>query len=130
MSFVHVSIRTSDIERSIAFYKGYFGMELEKRRDIHANNAEIAFMKEPGSGFSLELTWYKDQKRFSQASYEDRLFDHLAFTLNDMDATINRMRKAGVKITDEPFTLGPGSSKLAFIEDPDGTLIELIERKG
>jgi len=130
MVFVHVSVRTSDMDRSIEFYRRYFGMELEKRREIPANDAEIAFLKDSGSDFSLELTYYKDQRRFEQAPYEERVFDHLAFTVKDLDGTIARMRKAGVKITDEPFMLGPGGNRLAFIEDPDGTLIELIERKG
>jgi len=130
MVFEHVSVRTSDMERSIGFYKRFFGMELEKRREIPANKAEIAFLKDSGSDFSLELTCFKGQRRFEQAPYEERVFDHLAFTVKDMDGTIVRMRKAGVKITDEPFTLGPGGNMLAFVEDPDGTLIEIIERKG
>lgn len=129
MTCSHVSIRTSDIERSIRFYGSYFGMKLVTRREIKSNNAEIAFLESQGTNFRLELTWFKGQKRFEQAEYEDRVFDHLAFAVEDMDGTIERMRADKVTITDEPFTLGATGSMIAFIEDPDGTLIELIERK-
>ena len=129
MTFLHVSIRTGDMERSIGFYERHFGMKLVSRREIPSNNAEIAFLEGEGSGFRLELTRYMAQKRFEQAAYEHRLFDHLAFSVGGMDAAIGRMRADGVTITDEPFVLGPGGSRIAFVEDPDGTLIELIEKK-
>jgi catechol 2,3-dioxygenase-like lactoylglutathione lyase family enzyme len=53
----------------------------------------------------------------------------LAFEVENMQKTIAIIRQNKVTITDEPYTLGPGGSTIAFIEDPDGTLIELIERK-
>jgi len=128
--FAHVSIRTSDMERSIKFYVTFFGMRVATRGEIPINDAEIAFLESPGTDFRLELTWYKNQKKFDQPRYEERLFDHLAFTVDKMDNVIAEMRKAGVTITDEPFTLGGSGSRIAFIEDPDGTLIELIEKRG
>lgn len=129
MAFVHVSIRASDLDRSIRFYEKNFGMKLASRRPIPQNNAEIAFLEGEGAGFRLELTWFKSQRKFEQAAYEDRLFDHLAFTVTGIDDMVARMKKAGVTVTDEPFTLGAGGSRIAFIEDPDGTLIELIEKR-
>lgn len=129
MTFVHVSIRTNDMDTSIKFYQDYFGMHLDRRKTIEANNAEIAFLKDQGGDFALEITWYKDQKEFKQAEYEDRAWDHLAFTVDDMGSIITRMKEDGVTITDEPFHLGPGGPYIAFIEDPVGVLIELIERK-
>lgn len=129
MSFVHVSIRTSDLARAIRFYEQYFGMSLATRRVIPGNNAEIAFLEGEDTNFRLEITHYRSQQRFEQAEYEHRVFDHLAFTVDDMDALISRLREAGVTITDEPFILGPGGPRIAFIEDPDGVLIELIERR-
>lgn len=127
--FAHVSIRTSDMERSIRFYECYFGMRLASRRPIPQNRAEIAFLESEGTPFRLELTRYQDQRRFEQAVYEHRLFDHLAFSVTGMDAIIARMKGEGVNVTDEPFNLGSGGSRIAFIEDPDGTLIELIEKR-
>lgn len=128
--FVHASIRTSNMERSIDFYTRLLGLTVLSRREIPRNNAEIAFLQDPqANGAKLELTFYRDQKKFSQADYEDRVFDHLAFEVKDMNRTIQAMRKAKVIITDEPFKLSPTGSLIAFVEDPDGTLIELIERK-
>ena len=127
--FVHASIRTSNMERSIDFYSKFFGLRLLSRRDMKQNKAEIAFLQDPnGEGCTLELTFYSEQKKFNQPDYEDRLFDHLAFEVRDMNKTVEALRKEKVTITDEPFKLESGTV-IAFIEDPDGTLIELIERK-
>ena len=126
--FVHTCIRSSSIDRSIEFYTRFLGLKLVSRREIPQNNAEIAFLRDPqAKGFMLELTFYRNQKKFIQADYEDRVFDHLAFEVKDMEKTINEMRNQKVAITDEPFKLSPAGSMIAFVEDPDGTLIELIE---
>jgi lactoylglutathione lyase len=128
MVFVHTSIRTSDMERSINFYTKLLGLKLVSRREIRQNNAEIAFLRDPEArGATLELTFYRNQKKFSQADYEDRVFDHIAFEVKNMAKTIAEMREAKVTITDEPFRLGESGSLVAFVEDPDGTLIELIQ---
>lgn len=128
--FVHTSIRTSGMDRSIDFYTRLMGLKLLGRREIPQNNAEIAFLQDPeGKGSKLELTFYRKQKKFIQAEYEDRVFDHVAFDIKDMKKTITLLRKNKVTVTDEPYQLSPGGSYIAFIEDPDGTLIELIERK-
>jgi lactoylglutathione lyase len=128
--FVHTSIRTSNIDRSIDFYTRIMGLKLLNRHEIPQNNAEIAFLQDPeGKGAKLELTFYRKQKRFIQADYEDRIFDHIAFEVKNMEQTISTMWKEKITITDEPFKLGPTGALIAFIEDPDGTLIELIERK-
>jgi lactoylglutathione lyase len=128
--FVHASIRTSNMDRSIEFYTKLLELKLISRREIVQNNAEIAFLQnpEPG-GASVELTFYRNQTRFLQANYEDRVFDHLAFEVEDIVKTVKSMRQAGIAITDEPFRLSPAGSLIAFVEDPDGTLIELIEKK-
>jgi lactoylglutathione lyase len=114
------------MEKSIQFYETYLGLKLVSRKEIPSNDAEIAFLESEGTDFKLELTWYKSQQKFMQADYEQRLFDHLAFSVEDMDSIIERMRTDGVTITDEPFTLGPTGSRIAFVEDPEGVLIELI----
>ena len=127
MTFTHVSVRTSDMDRSVNFYLEHLGMKLIRRREIPQNNAEIAFLGDEGSDFSLELTQYRDQERFEQAEYGNRLFDHLAFHVDDLRGLVDRIRRSGFTVTDPPFELSPGRW-LAFIEDPDGTLIELIQK--
>jgi lactoylglutathione lyase len=128
--FVHASIRTSNMDRSIDFYTRLLSLTLVNRREIPQNDAEIAFLRDPQSkGCTLELTFYRKQKKFTQPDYEDRVFDHLAFEVKDMANTIDAMRNEKITITDEPFKLSPTGSLIAFVEDPDGTLIELIEKK-
>ena len=127
--FVHASIRTSNMERSIDFYSRFLGLKLLSRHEIKKTNAEIAFLQDPkAEGCKLELTLYRNQLKFSQPEYEDRLFDHLGFEVADINKTIAAMRKEKITITDEPFKFNPNTT-IAFIEDPDGTLIELIEHK-
>ena len=128
--FVHTSIRTSNMDRSIDFYTGLMGLKLLSKHEIKQTDAEIAFLQDPeGKGAKLELTYYRKQRKFIQADYEDRLFDHIAFEIKDMDKIISKLRSEKITITDEPYRLGPTGPLIAFIEDPDGTLIELIERK-
>jgi lactoylglutathione lyase len=118
------------MDRSIDFYTRLMGLKLQNRREIPQNDAEIAFLQDPqGKGAKLELTFYRRQKKFSQAEYEDRVFDHLAFEVSDVKRTVAALRNENITIADEPFKLGPFGPLIAFIEDPDGTLIELIERK-
>ena len=126
--FVHASIRTSNMERSIDFYSRFLGLKLQSRREIKQTNAEIAFLQDTeGKGCTLELTFYHSQDKFVQPEYEERLFDHLGFEVVDINKTLEAMRKENVTITDEPFKFSEKTT-IAFIEDPDGTLIELIER--
>jgi lactoylglutathione lyase len=128
--FVHTSIRTSNMDKSIDFYTRLLGLALVSRREIPQNNAEIAFLRDQqAKGATLELTFYHGQQKFVQAEYEDRVFDHLAFEVKDMEKTLTAMQNEKVTVTDEPFKLSPTGPMIAFVEDLDGTLIELIERK-
>ncbi len=127
--FVHASIRTRNMEHSIKFYGKFFGLIVLSRHQIKATNAEIAFLQDAEcKGCKLELTFYHSQTKFAQPTYEERLFDHLGFEVADINKTIAAMRKENITITDEPFKFNEKTT-IAFIEDPDGTLIELIERK-
>ncbi len=126
--FIHTSIRTSNMERSIDFYSKFLGLKLQSRREIKQTNAEIAFLQDAEhKGCTLELTSYRNQKQFVQPEYEERLFDHLGFEVADINKTIDAMRREKVTVTDEPFKFNEKTT-IAFVEDPDGTLIELIQR--
>jgi lactoylglutathione lyase len=127
--FVHASIRTSNMQRSVEFYSKFLGLQVKGRHNVKATDAEIVFLQDStGKGCTLELTCYRNQKEFQQPEYEKRLFDHLGFEVADIHKTLAAMKKNGVTITDEPSKFSEHTT-IAFVEDPDGTLIELVEHK-
>jgi lactoylglutathione lyase len=124
MQLLHTSITVKDMDESTAFYTERLGMTLESRREIKQNNAEIAFLKIGGTDHRIELTWWKDKKEYAEG---DQL-DHIAFGVKDLRKTVEAMRAEGVEIAKEPYSLG--STQIAFIKDPNGIWLELIEQKG
>ncbi|MAH17149.1 MAG: lactoylglutathione lyase [Euryarchaeota archaeon] len=126
MGFAHTSITVRDMEASIAFYERWLGMRLERRHPIESTRADIAFLEDPATGALLELTWWWDKQDWNAG---DEL-DHLAFYVPDVAALVAEARKAGVEIAKEPYSLPGSATKLAFLKDPNGIWIELIERTG
>ncbi len=123
MRLLHTSITVRNMDESIAFYTQLLGMELENRREIKQNNAEIAFLGMKDTEHKIELTWWKGKDNYTEG---DQL-DHIAFAVKDMDERIRKLRSEGVEIAREPYTLG--TSRIAFIKDPNGIWLELIEVK-
>ena len=126
MSFAHTSITVRDMEVSIAFYERWLGMRLERRHPIKSNRADIAFLKDTDTDALLELTWWWDKQDWTEG---DEL-DHLAFHVPDVAALVADARKAGVEIAKEPYSLPGSTTTLAFLKDPNGIWIELIEKAG
>jgi lactoylglutathione lyase len=121
----HASITVKDMEESIIFYCDILGLKLSRRREIPENNAEIAFVEGEGNdNLALELTWWKDKHDWIDG---DQL-DHVAFVVEDLSRCIEDLRKKGVEIAKEPYSLSGSKSKIAFIKDPNGIWLELIER--
>jgi lactoylglutathione lyase len=111
-----------DLEKSIEFYTHHLGLNLESRQEVKQNNAEIAFLKDK-DGTALELTHWRDKKTLTEGDN----FDHIALGVEDLNATIKELRSKKVTIAMEPFSLQGSTSKIAFIKDPDGNWLELIE---
>ena len=124
MRILHTSITTLDMDRAIRFYTEIMGLSFVRRRAIPENDAEIAFVRDDESGAEIELTWWRGKKELAEG---DQL-DHIAFAVPDMDAAMKRFRQAGVTVAKEPYSLSGGSSRIAFITDPDGIWLEIIER--
>ncbi len=120
MRFLHTRLKVRDMDRAIAFYTQHLGCEVT-RRSTSPRGTQLTFLKLPGVEADLELAYLPWDPDFQLP--EDIM--HLAFQVSDMHATLSAMREAGVKITEEP---AEGSSGLmAFIEDPDGYEIELLD---
>jgi lactoylglutathione lyase len=124
MKFLHTSITVRSMEESLTFYTEILGLEFERRRTIPENHAEIAFVRDPVSGARVELTHWDGKENFELGEQ----LDHLAFEVDQMDRFLMRVRAKGVRVAKEPYTLQGGSSRIAFILDPNDVWIELIER--
>ena len=123
MELLHTSITVKNMDESIAFYTGVLGMTLGSRREIKENNAEIAFLEIKGTNHRIELTWWRGKKDYAEG---DQL-DHIAFGVENLGKFMEEMKSKKVEIAKEPYTLG--SSRIAFIKDPNGIWLEMIERK-
>ena len=126
-SYLHTMLRVGDLERSIAFYAGQLGMRELRRMDVPDGKYTLVFLGygDEATHTVLELTYNWGVDRYEIGS----AFGHLALGVPDVRATCERLRAAGVKITREPGPVKFGTTVIAFIEDPDGYKIELIERK-
>ena len=123
MKFVHVATRTKDLDAAIAFY-GLLGMKLRDKRELTKNQATLAFIEPADGNFAIELVynWGKDDAYDGGAR-----FGHFAFEVDDIDALLPRIVAAGGSVSREPFLLEGDGPRLAFVVDPDGNSIELIE---
>jgi lactoylglutathione lyase len=124
MRFLHTSITVRNMEESLAFYTEMLGLQFERRRTIPENHAEIAFVRDPLSGARVELTHWEGKDQFEAGEQ----LDHLAFEVDDLDRTLMRLRTKNVRVAKEPYRLSGGSSRIAFVLDPNDVWIELIEK--
>ncbi|HEV2520480.1 MAG TPA: VOC family protein [Thermoplasmata archaeon] len=124
MKFAHTSITVRNIDVSLQFWTDVMGLEFERRRAIPENHAEIAFVRDPESGARIELTCWEGKERIEPGEQ----LDHLAFEVPDLDRFLARAREKNVRVAKEPYRLGGGSSRIAFVLDPDDVWVELLER--
>jgi ribonuclease HI len=125
--FVHTCIRTSNVQRSIDFYQRFLGLQVIAKFDNNTANSELVFMQDPqGKGARLEIMFCRNQKEFVKPSFEQRLFDHLGFEVPDVYVLVSEMKQAGISVVEGPKRFD-ANTNIALVEDPDGTIVELIE---
>lgn len=124
---LHTMIRVMDLEKSIDFYTRLMGMKLLRRKDYPDGKFTLAFLGYGGEEdhTAIELTHNWGQTEPYQIGTG---FGHLAVGLPDIYAACDALGKNGVKITRPPGPMKFGGSVIAFVEDPDGYKIELIQR--
>ena len=127
--FLHTMLRVRDLDKSLDFYTRMLGMELLRRRDFEGGRFTLAFVGygPENTHTVLELTHNWDQEEdYDQGS----AFGHLAVAVPDVYATCAALEAEGVSIPRPagPMKFGDGKTHMAFIEDPDGYKIELIQR--
>jgi len=126
--FLHTMIRVKDLDRSLDFYTRHLGMRVLRKTDFPEGKFTLAFVGygEESEQTVVELTHNWDQEE----PYEmGNGFGHLALGVSDIYGTCEGLEKEGVSIPRPPGPMKHGSTVIAFIEDPDGYKIELIERK-
>ncbi len=122
MKLLHTMIRVKDIEKSLKFYTELMEMSLAKKKRLE--DCELYFLTDGTT--ELELT-YNDET--PETGYElGNGFGHLAFAVESLAEFTEKLRKYGYEYLYEPFDLNGKGSKIAFIKDPDGYEIELIEK--
>ncbi|MGA6827876.1 VOC family protein [Nitrospira sp. NS4] len=119
---LHTRMRVSDLDQTIQFYTNVLGLEVIERK-TSPRGSHLAFLKAPASDELIELTSFPPS---GPVKVQEDLV-HLAFQVDNLDATIASLNAKGVRITDGPTQTSSGS-KFIFIEAPDGYEIELIER--
>lgn len=126
--FLHTMIRVKDLDRSLDFYTRLLGMKLLRKQDY------------PGGEFTLAFVGYGEEKDHTVIELTHNWgqeepyglgngFGHLAIGVPDIYGTCAQLGQEGVKIPRPPGPMKHGSTVIAFIEDPDGYKIELIERR-
>jgi lactoylglutathione lyase len=124
MRILHTMLRVGDLERSLDFYTRVLGMKLLRRKDYPDGKFTLAFVGygEESDTAVIELThnWGVEKYELGTA------YGHIALGVDDVYATVERIRAAGGKVVREPGPMKHGSTVLAFVEDPDGYRIELL----
>ena len=127
--FLHTMIRVGNLERSVDFYTRLLGMKELRRRDVPEGKYTLAFLGygdgNASNGGEIELTYNYGVEKYEQGN----AFGHLAVGVPDVAAAAEAVRDGGGRVTREPGPVKFGTTVIAFVEDPDGYKIELIERR-
>lgn len=122
MKYLHTMVRVSNLDESLAFYVGALGLVEVKRVDVEAGRFTLCFLAAPGDeSAQIELTYNWDAETYTGG----RNFGHIAYRVDDIYATCQRLIDAGVTINRPPR-----DGHMAFVRSPDGISIELLQKGG
>ena len=125
MRLLHTMIRVGDLQASIDFYSKVLRMKLLRKKDYPSGRFTLAFLGygEESQCSVIELTHNWDKKHYDLGDG----FGHIALGVENISRTCEEISKSGGKIVREPGPMKHGNTIIAFVEDPDGYKIELIE---
>jgi lactoylglutathione lyase len=125
MKMLHTMLRVGDLDQSIAFYCDILGMELLRRKDYPSGKFTLAFV---GYGSEQDNTVIELTYNWGVSEYDlGKGYGHIALGVDDIYGTCDRIKAQGGKVSREPGPMKHGSTVIAFVEDPDGYKIELIQ---
>ncbi|OSZ62545.1 VOC family protein [Hydrogenophaga sp. IBVHS2] len=120
MKYLHTMVRVTDLEASLKFYRDALGLEVLRVREVSQGRFTLAFLAAPGdTQAQVELTWNWDPETYTGG----RNFGHLAYAVDDIYATCERLQAHGVTINRPPR-----DGYMAFVRSPDNISIELLQR--
>ncbi|MDV5046848.1 lactoylglutathione lyase [Vibrio diabolicus] len=127
MKFLHTMIRVVDLDKSIEFYTKVLGMSVLDRFENQEYRYSLVFVGSPGQpdGATIELTYNWDAGSYDLGN----AFGHIALGCEDIYAACEKIKALGGNVTREPGPMKGGKTHIAFIKDPDGYPIELIQTK-
>ena len=128
MRILHTMLRVGDLQRSIRFYTAVLGMRVLRTTDRPEQKYTLAFVGygDESSGAVLELTYNYGVDKYELGG----AFGHVAIEVPNAAAACDAVRQKGGKVTREAGPVKGGTTVIAFVEDPDGYKIELIEHAG
>lgn len=128
MRILHTMLRVGDLDRSLAFYTDVLGMRELRRQDYPDGRFTLAFVgyQSEAEGAVLELTHNWDTSAYELGN----AYGHIALEVDDAYAACEQIRTRGGKVVREAGPMKHGSTVIAFVEDPDGYKVELIQKKG
>ncbi|ELI0377587.1 lactoylglutathione lyase [Vibrio cholerae] len=124
---LHTMLRVGDLDKSIEFYTQVMGMSLLRKNENTEYKYTLAFLGygDESQGAVIELTY-----NWGVADYEKgNAYGHIAIGVDDIYATCDTIKAAGGIVTREPGPVKGGTTHIAFVKDPDGYMIELIQNK-
>ena len=120
MQYLHTMVRVTDLEASLRFYRDALGLDVLSVRDVPQGRFTLAFLAAPGNHIAqVELTYNWDPENYTGG----RNFGHLAYAVDDIYATCDRLQVHGVTIVRPPR-----DGYMAFVRSPDNISIELLQR--
>lgn len=126
MQFLHTMIRVGNLDKSIKFYTEVIGLTFHKQKEYPDGKFTLAFLGAGGDSEPfLELTYNWDTHSYNLGNG----YGHMAFSVEDIYTTCEKIKDMGGNVTRAPGPMKHGTTVIAFVEDPDGYKVELIERK-
>ena len=125
MKFLHTMLRVIDLDKSIAFYTKVLGMKVLQRTENNEYRYTLVFVgyDDISSSTTIELTYNWETHQYEKGN----AFGHIALGVEDIYSTCNEIKARGGSVTREPGPVKGGTTHIAFIVDPDGYQIELIQ---
>ncbi len=127
MRILHTMIRVTDLERAISFYTHVLGMRLLRRKDFPEGRFTLAYVGycDESEGPAIEFTHNWDTHSYEMGD----AFGHIALSVPDVYTSCAEIKVRGGKVIREPGPMKHGTHVIAFVEDPDGYKIELVQRE-